>query len=244
MEGPSLVILAEQLAPFQGRLVMAVGGNTKAGKERLLGQKVLKVFPSGKYLNFQFAEFGFRIHFLMFGSYRIDEKREGMAPRLSLAFGRRELNFYNCSLKIIEGDLSILYDARFDIMSPNWDKKAVLKRLKEYPQEEAGDALLDQNIFAGVGNIIRNDVLWLCHIHPQTKIGNLSPSQLKMVVGEAREYSLRFYELKKDYLLKKGYYIYRKAFCPRCGHPITHQTTGKRKRKSHWCPICQPEPKY
>lgn len=240
MEGPSLVILTEQLAPFVGRRITSVGGNTKIGKERLLGQKIAAIFSFGKYLNFQLDDFGFRVHFLMFGSYRINEQREGMQPRLSLGLGNHEINFYNCSIKLMEGQLAGLYDFRIDIMSPLWDETEVIERLKHCPEEEAGDVLLDQNIFAGVGNIIKTDVLWLCRIHPQTKIGELTLKQIRELVAEAHEYSLRFYELRKDYLLKKGYYVYRKPFCPRCGHPIIHRTTGKRERRSHWCPICQP----
>jgi len=52
MEGPSLLLASEQLAPFVGRQIKQVNGNTKIGKERLLQKEVLSIFSYGKYLFF------------------------------------------------------------------------------------------------------------------------------------------------------------------------------------------------
>jgi hypothetical protein len=67
--------------------------------------------------------FSIRIHFLMFGRWCIDERKD-LPPRLSLAFARkRELNFYNCAVRYIEGDLDDEYDWRGDVMSDAWDAR-------------------------------------------------------------------------------------------------------------------------
>ena len=50
-----------------------------------------------------------RIHLLMFGSYRIDERKDS-PPRLSLGFDGGELNFYSSSVRLLEGSLDELYD--------------------------------------------------------------------------------------------------------------------------------------
>jgi len=53
---------------------------------------------------------------------------------------------------------------------------------------------LDQNIFAGVGNIIKNEVLFRICVHPGSKVGKLPAKQLNALVKEARNYSFDFLE--------------------------------------------------
>src|SRR4051812_4579415 len=99
-EGPSIVILKELAAPFKGQKVLAVSGNSKVEKERALGQRVVAFKSWGKHFLICFAGFTIKIHFMLFGSYRINEERE-MEPRLSLKFKNGVLNFYACSVKIL-----------------------------------------------------------------------------------------------------------------------------------------------
>ncbi|PJD96296.1 MAG: hypothetical protein CK425_06290 [Parachlamydia sp.] len=56
MEGPSLFLAAEQLAPFIHQTIAEVSGNTKMGKERLLKQKVLGIFSWGNILSFSLKD--------------------------------------------------------------------------------------------------------------------------------------------------------------------------------------------
>lgn len=104
--------------------------------------------------------------------------------------------------------------------------------------EQVGDVLLDQTIFAGVGNIIKNEVLFICKVHPETRIKNLAEKQNNLV-DETRAYCLKFYEWKKKYELKKHWQIYRKRICPSCGSMVIRKKTGKRERLSHFCSQCQ-----
>ena len=59
-----------------------------------------------------------------------------------------------------------------------WNPSKAKKKLKEIPDTLVADALLDQNIFAGVGNIIKNEVLWRIKVHPKTKLGDLPTKKL------------------------------------------------------------------
>src|SRR5581483_1893714 len=94
---------------FKNKIIVAVGGNTKIEKERMLNQRILDFKSWGKHFLICFKDFTVKIHFLLFGSYRINERRE-MAPRLSLLFKKGEINFYACSVKILEGNIDELYD--------------------------------------------------------------------------------------------------------------------------------------
>jgi len=260
-EGPSLVIAVEDLQPFAGRRISAVTGNSRQPKERLLGQVIRDIFSYGKYLNFQFDEFALRIHFMLFGSLRVGEPRPGRDPRLTITV-EPELYaastpsgdvrdypsplptayFYACSVQFIEDpDIRSQYDFRTDIMSPQWNRTHVMKLVRALPPETTvDDVLMNQRIFTGVGNIIKNEVLWRLKMAPTTPLGNLTARQIGRLVSDARAYSQRFYELKKQFILRKNYQIYRKGTCPRgCESKIIHRKTGRGERMSHWCPVCQ-----
>jgi endonuclease-8 len=114
---------------------------------------------------------------MLFGSYRINEKKT-TPPRLSLQFKNGEINFYACSLKIFYEDPGEVNDWSADVMNDAWDPSKAKKKLKQIPETLVADALLNQNIFAGVGNIIKNEVLWRLKYILKTKIGDLSPKKI------------------------------------------------------------------
>jgi endonuclease-8 len=101
------------------------------------------------------------------------------------------------------------------------------------------DVLMDQEIFSGIGNIIKNEVLFKLRIHPETRAGELSPKEQGELVKEARKYALQFYKWKKSGELKRNWKIFRKKRCPRCDLPVQKRPTGKGKRLSHFCRSCQ-----
>jgi endonuclease VIII len=238
MEGPSLVILKEELTFLKGRKVISVNGNSKIDQTIIPGKKVIDFKSFGKHLLIVFPTFIIRIHFLMFGSYRINEKKE-IPVRLSLRFEKSELNFYSCSIILIDDDLDNVYDWSVDIMSDAWDPKKARRKLRQQPEMNVGDALLNQDIFAGVGNIIKNEVLYRIKIHPESVIGKLPPRKLTSLIHEARQYSFDFYEWKKAFLLRKNWLIYKKKKCSRCDLPVQLKPTGKNPRRSFYCNNCQ-----
>lgn len=183
-EGPSIVILKEAASKFEGKKIIAVSGNSKIDKTQMLNKKVIAFKSWGKQFLICFNGFTVRIHLLMFGSYRIDERKE-TPERLSLAFKNGELNFYACSVKIIEGDIDDAYDFTADVMNDKWDPKAAKKKLMLIPSTLICDGLLDQQIFSGVGNIIKNEVLYRVKIHPNSEIGKIGLPIPKKFVCDA-----------------------------------------------------------
>jgi endonuclease-8 len=238
MEGPSLIILKEQTKIFEGKKLFLVEGNSKIDQSRLINKKVKAFKTWGKHFLISFQGFSLRVHFLMFGSYRINERKEAK-PRLSLQFEAGEFNLYSCAIKVIEGNLDEIYDWTVDVMSDSWDPAKARKTLKKHPEWQVGDALLNQDVFAGVGNIIKNEVLFRIKVHPESTIGALPAKQLRMLVDQARVYSFDFLEWKKIYQLKKHWQIYNKKMCPRCDLPVEKRATGKSNRRSFFCTNCQ-----
>lgn len=237
-EGPSIVILKEQVQSFKGKKIQEVGGNSRMDIQRMAGQKIIDFKSFGKQFIICFKTFAVRIHFMLYGSYRINEGKEA-PPRLSLKFAHGILNFYACSVKIIDDPLGDVYDWSADVMSALWDEKAALKKLRSHPDMLVCDALLNQDIFAGVGNIIKNEVLFRIKVHPLSTIGALPARLLRQLVKEARIYSFQFMEWKKEFTLKKHWLAHTKKICPRDNVPFSFGYLGKTKRRSFYCEICQ-----
>ena len=78
-EGPSIVILKELVQPFKGKKILKVEGNSKLDIQRLHGQKILDFKSWGKHFLICFKNFTVRIHFMLFGSYRINEQKNTVA---------------------------------------------------------------------------------------------------------------------------------------------------------------------
>ena len=239
-EGPSLVILREETAAFAGKKIARAEGNTKAvDLDSLAGQRVLSLRSWGKHFLIALPTCALRIHFMLFGSYRINERKES-PPRLSLQFtDGSELNFYACSVKPLEPDLDAAYDWDADIMSPTWDAAKARKKLRARPDMLVCDALLDQDIFAGVGNIIKNEVLFRIRLHPLSTLGALPAPKLRQLVEQARQYSFDFLAWKKAYVLKKNWLAHTKSTCPRCKIAFKKGKLGQSARRSFYCERCQ-----
>jgi endonuclease VIII len=238
-EGPSLVILREALEQFEGRKVQSASGNAKIDIPRCEGKTLEFILTWGKHMLLCFDDFYLRIHFLMFGTYRINERKDAPA-RLSLVFDNGEVNFYTCSVRLEEGSPLGVYAWDVDVLSELWDPGYALKQLNTLPKSTlVSDALLNQNIFSGVGNIIKNEVLWRIKVHPESKLGALPIAKQKAMVKDARDYSILFYEWKKEFVLKKNWKIYKKSQCPRCELKTIRAYVGKTPRLTCYCSNCQ-----
>ena len=239
MEGPSLVILKEELTHFIGKKIQKASGLSNVDYARITGQKIRDFRTWGKHFLIVLDDLTLRIHFLMFGSYRVNERKE-TTPRLQLEFaGGQEIGFYTTAVTELHDDLDKIYDWSSDVMNDAWNPAKARKKLKQHPGMNVGDALLEQHIFSGVGNIIKNEVLFRIRVHPESVIGNLPPRKLTALINEARIYSFDFYEWKKIFQLKKHWLIHTKTKCPRCQIPSFKKYTGVKNRRSFFCENCQ-----
>jgi endonuclease-8 len=227
-EGPSIVILKAAVQLFKGKKILSATGNSSIDKDRLINQKVIDFKSWGKH---------FLICLLNF-TLRITEQTKKV-PRLHLHFSNGDLYLYTCSIKFIEEALDLVYDWSGDVLNENWDAKKAKKKLKAQPHQLVCDALLDQHIFAGVGNIIKNEVLFRIRVHPENTIQSLPPRKLTQFINEARNYSYDFLEWKKAFVLKKNWLIHTKKTCPRCHIPVIKKHLGKTGRRTFYCENCQ-----
>jgi endonuclease-8 len=220
MEGPSIHLAAAQLQPFVGRCVARVSGNSTAGIDRLHRKRVKDIFAWGKHLVFQFHAFALRVHFMLWGTFAAtvsgvsvtgDYRRSG-PPRLVLEFANGEVTIWSASLRFLETrDARATYDFSVDVLSDSWDPNAALVKVHRSPAVEIGDLLLDQTVFAGVGNIIKNEVLFRTRTSPLARVSALSTDTIERIVADARTFSERFLELRRGFALRKNLEIYGRS---------------------------------
>jgi endonuclease-8 len=125
--------------------------------------------------------------------------------------------------------------------------------LAKRPRRTIGDALLDQRVLAGVGNIYRAEALFLCGIHPLRKSGTISPEEwerlwktaralMRRGVARGRIRTIRRDEPPPHPLSGRGpddaFYVYQQGVCRRCGTPISEFPLSARRMFA--CPNCQP----
>jgi endonuclease-8 len=237
-EGPSLVMFAEDLQRIVGQKIIEVSGNSKIDQQRLVGKKIKEIRTWGKHMLWLFDGFTIRLHFLMFGTYYLNSSKDSI-PRLYLKFQKDELNLYATAVKMIEEPLDEIYDWEADVLSDKWDPKAAKKKLKAIPDTMVTDALLDQTIFSGVGNIIKNEVLYRIKVHPESKVGSLPARKLNEMVKEAVHYSYEFLQWKREGVLRKNWKVHTKKTCPRDETKIVKEYLGTTNRRTFFCPTCQ-----
>jgi endonuclease-8 len=238
-EGPSILILKEKVQQFIGEKVIAATCNNGTLDTGILTDQTITDFKSwGKHFLICFPQFTIRIHMMMFGTYRINSHTE-KPPRLHLQFEDGELNFYACLLQLIEEPLDDVYDWSADVMNLGWDTKKTIKKMKALPNLLACDALMDQQLFSGVGNIIKNEVLFRSRIHPESLIAAIPPKKLKEMINETIRYSFEFLQQKKEGTLKRHWQAYHKKECPRNHVPFINKDTGRSRRASFYCELCQ-----
>ena len=238
-EGPIIYILKEDVQQFKGKKVVSASCNNKAIDAGMLtGQTISDFKIWGKHFLICFPKFSIRVHMMMFGSYRVNEHTEKL-PRLHLGFSSGELNFYAVELQLIEESIDKVYNWTADVMNPNWSAKKALDKIKLQPAILACDALLNQQIFAGVGNIIKNEVLFRTRVHPLSVMNTLPKAKLNELLKEAVNYSFDFLKWKKVHVFSKNWKAYQQKSCPRDHIPFHKADTGKSRRTSYYCDVCQ-----
>jgi endonuclease-8 len=124
-----------------------------------------------------------------------------------------------------------------DILAEPPDLDRMVANLRRQHQaRELGDALLDQQLVAGIGNIWKAESLWHAQVSPWRRLGDMTDDELENVLGQATRLMRASLEQSRG-----SRAVYRRAGwpCPRCATPIRSRGQGDDNRTAYWCPRCQ-----
>ena len=138
-----------------------------------------------------------------------------------------------------------------DLADPGFDRSAALTRLTAAAARPVGDALLDQRVIAGVGNVLRSESLFLAGLRPDRPVAALAPDDLVRLVDtaarliqlNARPAAGRSRNTTGRTAPGAALWVYQRTGlpCRRCGAAIRSAVPGVDGRRVYWCPTCQPE---
>jgi endonuclease-8 len=242
MEGSGVRTIARRLAPLVGRRIMSIDGRSRFPLEKLLGMRVERIYPIGKLLFLQVPDWTLRVHFLMWGRYRLNGEIPGKVPKLSLAFDDGStLRFYASAIALVGNEeVNRAYDPSLDPMDPAWDAARAVRLVEGKDGELICDTLMDQAILPGVGNIIRNEALFVAKVHPESPSGCIPEEVLRNLLLAVRDFSFTWFRCDQEGKRINPYLkVYRKKVCPECGGEVSTGRTGILERIAFWCPACQ-----
>ncbi len=250
-EGPLVHFYAKRLRQvLQGKEVSVEFGirKLKEHESSLDGRRITNVEAYGKQFRIHFSDLRILlIHLMMWGTWRIyrtgqawDKPRQRARVILhtpshdAVAFSAPIVQLFTQSQ--LENDPT-WGNSGPDPLRSDFSRNTFFRLLDAQDSREIGEALLDQRVIAGIGNILRIEILFRSQIHPCRKVDDLSQDER----DELLRWILTLMETWMKEMGKKKTWIqiYRKSGdpCPRCRHSI--EFFRQAGRITYACSGCQ-----
>jgi endonuclease-8 len=237
-EGDSVHRAAERLRVLAGEVVAVESPNPRAAAlaiaPNLDGRRLERVEAIGKNLLLTFeGGLVLRSHLRMRGRWQVEEAGARIAgrPWLVLRGQRHQAVLWHGPVLELGRRRSLGLGP--DIMATPPDLARIVAQLRSAEQSrEVGEALLDQRLVAGIGNIWRAEALFAAGVSPWRRLTELSDDDLRRLLSRAAG-------LMQEG--RSGRFVYRRAGrpCRSCGSPIQGCRQGDHARTVYWCPACQ-----
>ena len=250
-EGDTILRLARRFeATLLGETVEASAPNPRgkaARIEQLDGRTLEGVESRGKHLLLDFGELSLHSHLGMSGGWHF--YRPGSRwrrPRSSawavLSNGAWEAVQFGGPTLQVSPTARLRRNPQLtrlgpDILAEGFDQDAVIAAMRADPTRGLGDALLDQHLVAGIGNIFKSEACFAARVDPWRRIGDLDDEELRTVLTAAREQMLSAVERGDRHQFR--IYKRRQSVCPSCRGPVSSRGQGDANRTTYWCPRCQ-----
>jgi endonuclease-8 len=237
----------------------------------IVGQTVDQVEARGKWLLIHFSGGGILTsHLLMNGRWHIYRQGERwQAPRFHMRIVIENSEYQAVGFRVpvarmhtehsLERDLHVARPEN-DLLSGDFDAEAALGRLFTQHDRAMADVLLDQAVFAGVGNVFKSEICFVNGVNPFCKVAVLRRDEVEALVrtsqrlvaanvledsGE-RIVTYRGQQRRTTHRSEPGesLWVYgrRGEPCRCCGEPIRSRLQGPDARVTFWCGSCQPMP--
>jgi endonuclease-8 len=227
-----------------------------ARRLNVVGQTIEAVEARGKHLLVRFAGGAvLHTHLGMRGSWRL-ARRPGAARRPH-APARAVIETAHvvavCSLapvvEMLSPSQAAIHPALSrlgpDLLKPEFDPAAARRRLRQRGELPIGTALMDQTALAGIGNVYKSEVLFLCGVSPFARVRDLDDPTVDRLVTKAGELLRRNLgpgpRRTTSALSPLRHWVYRRSRlpCRKCGTAIERVAQGEQARSTYFCPSCQ-----
>jgi endonuclease-8 len=220
----------------------------------LTGSTVDEVLSRGKHLFIRVGPASIHSHLKMDGSWRVTPR--GRTPRpehkIRILLEAGEIAAAGIDLGVLEildrdRDQDAVAHLGPDLLGPDWDPVAAAANLAARPDRAIAEALLDQRVLAGIGNVYCNELCFIFGRLPASPVSTLNdPARL---VSRARE-MLWANRIRRERTTTgntradQELWVYGRAGqpCRRCGTAVSQSWPGGREaveRVRYWCPACQ-----
>ena len=237
----------------------------------LAGQTVDCVEARGKWMLIHFSGGGILAsHLLMNGRWHIYRHGErwqlpGFQMRIVIENEQYQIVGFRVPVAEMHTARSLARNTRIpraenDLLSDDFDAAAALERLLARPTKTIADALLDQSVVAGVGNVFKSEICFVNGLNPFRAVGTLTRGEAATTIASARKLlRVNVLEDSGDLIVTyrgqqrrtahtsdptESLWVYGRNGepCRRCGEAIRRRIQGDDARVTFWCPRCQAMP--
>lgn len=217
----------------------------------LVGRRFVGSDSLGKNILLFFNGAAVRVHLMMFGSIHIYGVGEPLLKprervRLMVVGDRKRLVVYNAPIVEVDEASRLLERLRRELgpdpLGEEWDRGRAVGNILRRRGEKVGVALLDQSVIAGVGNILRNEILFRAGVSPERAIADLSAEEVERIVEAAEQLSREFLKMKlQGRRIGELLFVYNRwgRPCRLCSRPIKFYMQKPINRKTFVCEHCQ-----
>jgi endonuclease VIII len=246
------------------------------------GRTIIAVRSAGKHLLVEFSDdLVLRTHMRMHGSWHLYRRGERwQRPRRDMRIVITTATVEAVGFRIPVAEFltgrqlersPALTALGPDLLADDFDDAAALARMRQAGSGAMGDVamgdvamgnvamgdlLLDQRVMAGIGNVYKSEVLFVCRVNPFVLARDVDDTALATVIATARKlllinvsgslapmttYTGSRKTTRRDAPGERLWVYGRaRAPCRRCGTPIRMRRQGVHARSTYWCPSCQP----
>jgi len=213
----------------------------------LTGEVVDEVLSRGKHLFIRVGRASIHSHLKMDGSWRVGDGRVRVNHRARIileANGVRSVGVDLGVLEILDRDHDVDAVAHLgpDLLGEDWDPQVAAANLIASPNRPLAEALLDQRVLAGVGNVYCNELCFVSGHLPTAPVNSVTNP--RRLVTRARDMlwanRSRWNRCTTgDTRAGRQLWVYGRfgQGCRRCDTPINFDGSGD--RVTYWCPACQ-----
>lgn len=133
-----------------------------------------------------------------------------------------------------------------DLLADELNLDEMVARFRKQNHAPVGQAVMNQTLACGIGNVYKSELLFLQNIDPFAPVANLTDHDLRDLLELARELLQFNLQGPKRTTRFEGdggkVWVYgrRGQACYLCGTAIDMRRQGDLGRSTYWCPQCQP----